>query len=460
MIVPIIYSVACSCAILFRRSGISFPIHLMQQLPDTFDLTSPGHHQLARNLAKELIVRHGSYADVQQPDSRNVFEELACRMARARLYALQSREPVKLLVVTNLLGENNRLRPKSDANPYGEDSLRRKVEEIEWLCQDTQWSADLLYVSGGDPWDSESVWRELAKRIQLEHPTASMRLVQTSDYPEWQDRNTNDKGGEWNLGLHLMASGQLESDYTHIYLTDADTTFNLAASAGEALMHSFENNWGVVLGNRKDPASILQKNANRSGPGVGWYYYISRHLGRQFVDLGILDTQCPSRLYSLLAAKVVDREATVDNWAIETDHNNALLCNGLGLHFIPVVAVDSEAESVGHKLPVGHKPDPAYRMTLIFQGQIEQLHKYRSRLELPHYEESARIAEIVADRLIAHDPSAPWAGLSKLLQSSYGRFADLGVSKFTPDEISIEEFEAVVDDVVGPPTVADTKPVV
>jgi hypothetical protein len=426
---------------------------MQSQFPDAFDLTNPEHHQLVRGMAEELIEQHNSYTAIQQPASRNVFEELACRMTRARMYALQSREPVKLLVVTNLLGENNRLQPKSDTNPYGEDSLRRKVEEIEWLCRDTQWTASLLYVSGGDPWDSESVWHDMAKQVQQDHPAASMQLVQTGDYPEWEGRNTNDKGGEWNLGLHLMASNRLGEDYTHIYLTDADTTFNLAASAGEALMHSFDNNWDVVLGNRKDPASILQKNANRSGPGVGWYYYISRHLGRQFVDMGILDTQCPSRLYTLRAVEVLDREATVDNWSIETDHNNALLCNGFELHFIPVVAVDSEAESVGHKLPVGHKPDPAYRMTLILEGQVEQLNKYHDRLKLPHYQESARIAKIVSERLIAYDSTAPWAGLSKLLQSSHGRFADLDVAKFTPEEISIEEFEKVVDDVVGQPII-------
>lgn len=424
---------------------------MQTHFPETFDLTNPEHHQLVRTMAEELISQHSSHVAIEQPASHNVFEELACRMARARLYALQSSTPVKLVAVTNLLGENNRLRPKSDTNPYGEDSLRRKVEEIEWLCRGTQWTADLLYVSGGDPWDSESIWHDLAKQIQSEHPTVSLRLVQTSDYLEWQGRNTNDKGGEWNLGLHLMASGQLESDYTHIYLTDADTTFNLAASAGEALMYSFENNWDVVLGNRKDPASILKKDTKgKQGPGAGWYYYLSRHLGRQFVDRGILDTQCPSRLYNLKVAKVVDSEATIDTWAVETDHNNALLCNGYELHFVPVVAVDSDAESVSRRLPLGRTPDPAYRMSMIVESQIEQLAKYHGRLELPHYEDSARIAKIASERLIAYDPDAPWAGLSKLLHSAYGRFADLDVAKFTPDEISIEEFEAVVDAVVGP----------
>jgi len=348
--------------------------------------------------------------------------------------------------VTNLLGEHNRLQPKSSDVPYGEDSLLRKAEEINWLTENIpELKIDLLYVSGGDWWDSETIFLERKRIVEQKYPDQSIRLVKTRDYHEWHGRNTNDKGGEWNLGVHLMVNGKLGRVYDAVYLTDADTTFNLAASLGESIAAHLENGWDVILGNRKDSRSVVQKNAKRFGPGAGWQYLITRYLARYFYENKILDTQCPSRFYTLKAANIIEAKASVDTWTAETDHNLALISEGYELHFVPVVAVDSEKESVGFRLPA-NEPNKAYRVSRIINGHIDVVKKYSSYpgVELPKIEESLAMAKVVKEEIYSYDPDKPWLGLEKLLNYEDEGYRSWPSTDYTPENVSIEEFKRII----------------
>lgn len=424
---------------------------MSREVPQEFDLTDPDHHSLVFDMADALVAGHDDWCDIEQPEDGDVFGHIAARMARGRLYALSMDGGASVVAITNLLGENNRLRPKDEDNPNGEASLERKIRELSWLTCGTILRVDLLYVSGGDWWGTEDVFEaEMVRTEALRRISGiDVAMVRMNDHAGWGDRRHNDKGGEWNLGLRLAANGLLRQVYNHVYITDADTTLNLAAGVGEGLMHARENGWDVVLGNRKDPESILQKDVKRSGPGVGWYYYLSRHLGRQFLDMGVSDTQCPSKFYSLEAAQAIDRWASTDTHGVDTDYANALLAEGYDLHFVPVVAVDSEAESSGHKMPHDGVPDPAYRLHFIITGQIEQLERYRHVLQLRHYEESRRIADLYEQRIMGYNLSVPWEGLSRLLKSDLPEFQELEIAGFTPDEIEVDAFERVLDRVLG-----------
>ncbi len=423
----------------------------MNQLPTIFDLTSDEHHELAFTLADEIVKSHNSYTDVQQPESTNVFEHLAARMARARLYVQTLTEDVAVVAVMNLLGEDKRMRQKTDDNPLGEAALERKIKEVAWLTKGTPVVIDLLYVSGTDWWQSEEVLLAEMERLKdmREELGVNVRLVRADDIPEWSERKRNDKGGEWNLGIHLMANDQLERPYDYVYLTDSDTTFNLASSVGESLMAAVPNSYDVVMGNRKDPASRVQKNPKRDGPGAGWYYYLSRHFNRHFLERGILDTQCPSKMYSKRAAELIDRVATIDTHAVDTDHENAFIAEGVELHFIPVVAVDSEAGSVNKRMPHDGDPTPAYRSHFIKLGELEQIYKYEGKVPQPNIEDSKRVAQIYLNRIAKYDEQKPWMGLAKLLASDLPEYHDRELNDFVPEKISIDEFETALDQILS-----------
>ena len=420
---------------------------IISSFPETFDLTNTVHHHVVKNFANILLEKYPK--GVLTPKSKNIFYRLAVKMAQARQELLyHSERKMRILVCMNLLGEHNRLQPKNNSNPNGENSLLNKVEEIVWLTKGTETTIDILYVSGKDWWQSEKILHERIAVVKERYFQVQVQLVKTRNVAAWEGINTNDKGGEWNLGVNLMVgegefAGILPKSYDAIYLTDADTTFNLASSLGSAIVDYISHGWKIILGDRKNPKSMFQKNFYRLGPGAGWRYLISRYLGRIFYEMGIGDTQCPSRFYSLDAAQVVSKKANMHGWAVETDHNQALMAAGYKLHFVPTISVDSEKESVGARLPYGN-PDKAYRMADIFMGQIEQLEKYKN-LKLPHLNDSLRMAKIVEERIFGYNPEKPWEGLSKLLQHDDPKYRLMGNSDFSPDNISLNEFEKKLD---------------
>lgn len=410
--------------------------------PTEFDLTDAKHHQLVKDMADAMI----SSGTINKPSDKNIFRNLAFRMAKAKKYLSITDKPLNVLVVTNLLGEHNRLRPSSPENPNGEDSLIRKLEEIEWLTEDNNSiKIDLLYVSGQDLWNSEEVLEDRLAVALDKFPEQTVRLIKTREYPEWEGRNTNDKGGEWNLGIRLMVSGRLDKSYDAAYLTDADLMINLAAGLGESIVYHLENDWDVILGNRKDPDSKVQKNLKRHGVGTGWQYLITRYLARKFYEEGVLDTQCPSRFYSLQAAEVVDSIASIDTWTVETDHNLALMSKDFKLHFIPLTAVDSEKESVGLRLPIDD-PEPSFRIAKIINGQIQIVHKYSSftGVSLPKVEDSLAMERVVKEEIFSYNTNKPWKGLTKLLDYDDEDYSDWPLTDFTPENITIEEFKRIV----------------
>lgn len=416
---------------------------LAGSLPEEFDLTDTRHHEFVREMA-DMILQSGSVDSL--PESKNIFLQLACRMAKAKSQLLGQSKSLNVVAIMNLLGEHNRLRPKSEENPYGEDSLLRKLEEVQWLANDLpNITIDLLYVSGGDWWNSEEILQERINSVKSSFPDIRVDLIKTRDYPEWEGRNTNDKGGEWNLGLRLMTADKLSKRYDAAYLTDADTTFNLAASLGESIAYHLNKGWDVILGNRKDPDSVVQKNAKRTGPGAGWQYLITRYIARIFYEQKVLDTQCPSRFYSLNAAKIIDKKASLDTWTVESDHNFALMSDGFELHFVPVVAVDSEKESVGLRMPPDD-PNPAYRISKIINGQVEIVKKYAGdpELNLPHVDQSLEMADIVNKEIYSYDEDKPWLGLSKLFNYDDENYRTWPLADFNPDKISLDEFRTII----------------
>lgn len=67
----------------------------------------------------------------------------------SRRYALSVEGNLNIGVVYAMWGEQNRLLPKNDTNPNGEDSLRTKIKQMEWVTADTliDWTLYLLWMT-------------------------------------------------------------------------------------------------------------------------------------------------------------------------------------------------------------------------------------------------------------------------------------------------------------------------
>jgi hypothetical protein len=125
------------------------------------DLTDSAQNQAVLELATALLA-----GDVQERDAGAGYgpavgaEALAAARSRRRLAALA--EPVHLSVVWAMYGETGRMVP-ADQHPHGEDFLREKVRQLDWLTGGTGATWSIIACDDGCPDQPSSA--ELMTRI-------------------------------------------------------------------------------------------------------------------------------------------------------------------------------------------------------------------------------------------------------------------------------------------------------
>ena len=125
----------------------------------SFDIASIDDQRRVRELADRLAA---SGADV--PTTHDTIDvALACKIARSKSIVRSAGWTGRLAVLVAMWGEGRRLLPRSDDNPLGEDSLRVKLDQLEWLFDGTDVDWRLLAIDDGDPDDSASVAQQQAR---------------------------------------------------------------------------------------------------------------------------------------------------------------------------------------------------------------------------------------------------------------------------------------------------------
>jgi hypothetical protein len=116
---------------------------------DDIDLTHPASQPRVRELADALL---DSGADTsmlralgRDPDV-GIDVRVATRLAESRrLVADGAIDVGEIVVQCAMWGEQRRLRPRDDDNPLGEDALRVKLDQLDWLLSDTDVACGRLY---------------------------------------------------------------------------------------------------------------------------------------------------------------------------------------------------------------------------------------------------------------------------------------------------------------------------
>ena len=90
---------------------------------------------------------------------------VASKLFESRYYLLNNQKECTLGVVFAMWGEQNRLRPKSNSNPNGEDALHRKVAQLEWVTQGTSIGWTLYPVDDGCPHHSGKIAQQITQKL-------------------------------------------------------------------------------------------------------------------------------------------------------------------------------------------------------------------------------------------------------------------------------------------------------
>jgi len=368
---------------------------LMTQAKTEFDLTEPSHQDSLFSLTNQLLALDDvSLGDIQtnarMSDAPLEFQ-IAAKLVDSRLFALQNDQPIKLGIVFAMWGEQNRLRPKSDDNPNGEDLLRTKLNQLEWVTKDTEIDWLLYPVDDGCPYESGKLAQEIASghplgdRVRV-HFLAEHLPAEDGPLQKLGSANDSRKAGAVILGcMQALADGA-----DAVIYTDADNSVHLS-QIGLLLRPYVEDGYKAVIGNRKHPDAVLVKDGARWGIGIKNLRHMQRMVGQAIFSRDIRDTQAAFKLYERGLLEKIIANPTVFDFSFDTDWIAAVIAHDEPFYKVPFAFIDSAAESATAK----QQPMTTWETLLL--GLLKSMRQY----ELLETDASQKMARVLDEEI--HD---------------------------------------------------------
>lgn len=380
----------------------------MDNARECFDLTEPGHQRSVLNLANALLDDINiEIADVVEMACRPTAPlefKIAAKLVSSRFFLLQNDRPLKIGIVFAMWGEQNRLQPKSTANPHGEDSLCNKIRQLEWICRDTAVDWTLYPVDDGCPYGSGQAAREIASRHDRNNKIRIMFLAEYLPATSGPLRGLGSVDDSRKAGAIILGCSQAIADGADaVIYTDADNSVHLG-QIGLLLRPFIQDGIRVVLGNRKHPDSVLVKDSARWGIGIKNLRHMQRMIGQAIFSRGILDTQAAFKLYESHLLQEIISNPTVFDFSFDTDWMAAFIARDEAFAQTPFAFLDSAAESATAK----QQPMTTWEMLLL--GLLKSMRRY-NLLQTAASQKMARVIdeEIIdykdLERIIDHLPA-------------------------------------------------------
>ncbi len=270
--------------------------------------------------------------------------KIAIKLARSKNHIAQFDKPAHISAVIAMYNEHNRIKPSSE-HPNGEDFLRVKVHQLNWLFKEfPNYSWDLTLVDDGCPNSSGKIAEKIISEaaypnvevLFLEHAIQEGAPVAA----EMGDTSESQKGGSILYGMYHTAQQKKEN---HVVLfTDADLSTHLG-QIGLLMKPILEGGFLAAIGSRREKHSVVIKQGQRNDRGKLFIYSWKRMLP----ELGyITDTQCgfkafDSKIVHDIVMHTYEKKFAFD---IELLLKTEIIRNN-SIHKIPIAWIDSEAES-------------------------------------------------------------------------------------------------------------------
>ena len=271
---------------------------------------------------------------------------LAGLLAESRHWLLtNATRKLKIGVVFAMWGKQNRLCPKSAANPTGEDSLVTKLEQLEWATLGTEVDWHLYAVDYGCPHGSDDIASEIADAHPLAERVTVLSLADALPAAEGPLRKLASADNSRKAGAAILGCDHaLKAGAEAVIYTDADNSVHLV-QIGLLLRPYVEQATPVVLGDRKHAKSVLVKEAARWGIGIKVLRHMQRMIGHAIFSRDILDTQAAFKLYGSELLSEIIADPTVFDFSFDTDWILAALHKETSFEQTPFAFIDSAAES-------------------------------------------------------------------------------------------------------------------
>lgn len=216
-------------------------LDLTRDMPPGMDLTSDVEHRQCNDAADALLELYSEVGLLESLDrevSRDIRRHptlfhIAVKAAKSKLL-MKALPALHCTVVFALFKEQNRMSTKAE-HENGEDFVRRKVRQMQWLFRDRQndCSWDILAVDDGCPNDSASAMQRIIDREKYRNVKV-IRLAdgikggcESLDLERLYTVEDSVKGGAIIYGLHEAVQQQHPGKHHCIIYTDADMSTDL-----------------------------------------------------------------------------------------------------------------------------------------------------------------------------------------------------------------------------------------
>ncbi len=275
-----------------------------------------------------------------------IFALLVLKLAKSKLLSRDYQERLFISVVFAVYKENHRIL-KNTEHPNGEDFLRRKVQQINWLFGDkpnVRW--ELLVVDDGCPEGSGRIAQQIIDKEGLQNYVRVLFLedaIRMQLPPVKGLKSTADsmKGGSIVYGMWDAVLKHPDPNHIVVY-TDADLSTHLGQLM--LLIEPLKQERMLsAIASRREHDSVVVKQGSRNDRGKLFIYLWKRLIPN--LD-NIIDTQCGFKAFKgsivpEIIDNMIERKFAFD---IELLLRTSLIKND-SVYKVPVAWIDSEAES-------------------------------------------------------------------------------------------------------------------
>lgn len=269
------------------------------------------------------------------------------RATTARRWLATCQHSLSIAIVFAMWRESPRLRPKSIANPLGENALVSKCEELQWLFANTEISWRIYAVDDGCPDGSAEVAASAVRGTPFEKHVTVLKLEDAlpSKIPPLQFLRSvehSTKGGAVAYGCSKAADDGADI----IIYTDCDTSVSLA-DLGDMLKLLVEKNSDVCIGSRRHPESDVFVVDNDEFKGFHMFRLMQTALCPSLYSLPYTDTQFPLKAFRAATLKQLNDNFDTYDFSFDIDYILQSMSSRLSIRYLPATYIHSyEASTV------------------------------------------------------------------------------------------------------------------
>ncbi|MGJ5176486.1 glycosyltransferase [Bradyrhizobium oligotrophicum] len=296
--------------------------------------------RVADLLVAENITDRTSILAVAKGD--DVLAELVAFLAEARRFVQTIDRKLSVGIVFAVWKEVRRLQPYSAKNPTGEDALRAKVAELEWLFRDTPVTWSIYIVDDECPDGSLEVaqaivddagWKNIVLlKLRDALPSSELPLSKLDG------ATSSTKGGAILHGMQQAA----KDGHDYVMYTDCDNSNHLG-QIGLFLHELVGKGKKAAIGDRR-ATRISEWQTTRESESYANYILKRVHALLDF-DLLLGDVTCPFKMFERDYLLGLLQRMDVFDFCVDFDIVGYLKTSGAPVAIVPIVSVDSDSET-------------------------------------------------------------------------------------------------------------------